>query len=254
MDQFGADRAIWEAKYRERSTNRATNYRVIANTQMVFQLGGGEVDMMWKLKECVAAGGDINWHNPKWRNGTALMFAAGNGCLEQVKYFVEKGAELDALDRDGATALGFCCTKAEIPSIVAAMKEMTEAGADPNIADAQGQTPLYVATVNNCQEFMKLLLNMGADQSLADSSGNWPLLMACQAANIDAIKLLMQYGAPLFQAHKDGYTALEFAARCGHREVVALIRKQIEVMETRASAEEEMEAAMEDAVHGHHFG
>lgn len=254
-DQFkysGADRAIWEAKYRERSTARGAHYKVIANTQLVFQYGA-EPDMMWKLKECVAAGGNINWHNPKWRNGTVLAYAAGEGCVEQVKYFVGLDAKLDEVDREGTTALGWCCAQPQTPPVLACMREMIEAGADPNIADARGQTPLHHATVNNSLDFMKLLLNMGADQSMVDEAGNWPFLLACQVANIDCIKLLIQYGAPLFQQHKDGYQAVEFAARCGHREVVALIRKQIDLAAERAEAEEEQEAAMADAMTGHHF-
>ena len=60
MATFGAERVIWEKKFRERSQNRAAHYSYMHNTWQVFeQAGAGD---MWKLERVLKAGGDVMWH------------------------------------------------------------------------------------------------------------------------------------------------------------------------------------------------
>ena len=79
MATFGAERVIWEKKFRERSHNRTAHYSYMHNTWQVFeQAGAGD---MWKLERAIKAGGDVVWHNPKRGDRTALMQAAMMGQL-----------------------------------------------------------------------------------------------------------------------------------------------------------------------------
>ena len=53
-----------------------------------------------------------------------------------------------------------------------------EAGADPNLADKDGQTPLYGASQYGHAEVVKLLLDAGSDPNLANKDGQTPLSIA----------------------------------------------------------------------------
>src|SRR5512138_702755 len=60
-----------------------------------------------KVQELLDKGADIN----EWNFGTALIFAASENRLEIAKLLIDKGADLNALGKNGWTALG--CAAAE---------------------------------------------------------------------------------------------------------------------------------------------
>ena len=241
MATFGAERVIWEKKFRERSQNRTAHYSYMHNTWQVFeQAGAGD---MWKLERAIKAGGDVVWHNPKRGDRTALMQAAMMGQLDAVNLLIAKGANLDATDRNGATAIVLSVQKGEAGCISA----LIQSGADVNVRDLQGATALMWACDNDNLDIAKELLKNGADQTLTDKNGNFPFIKACAEAKMEVITLLIRYGAPLYLEHKDGYTGLQLAQNCGHRQVVDLIKRSIEEMDRREQEQAELEEALLDA-------
>ena len=235
MATFGAERVIWEKKYRERCLHRAGHYNSIHNTWQVF-VQAGTADM-WKLEKVVKAGGNVNWHNPKRSDRTALMQAASLGQLTPLKYLMANGARLDERDRNGATAVMLCVQKGEM----ACLTTLIDNGADVNIQDNNGTTALMMACDADNIDVAKVLLMNGADQTLTDNDGNWPFIKACAEAKAENIKLLIKFGAPIYQQHRDGFTGLQLASNCGHREIVQLIHRSVEELERRAQEQEELE-------------
>jgi len=105
------------------------------------------------------------------------------------------------------------------------IKKLLEEGADPNIRDGDGNTPLYFAASKGCAEVARLLLEHGADPNAQDKNGETPLHVAAFNGHVDVVRLLLEHGADPTVKNKDGDTPLDLARRRGHREVVSLIEE-----------------------------
>ena len=68
-------------------------------------------------------------------------------------------------------------------------------GADPNIRDAQGNSPLHIAAQLGFTEGAELLLGQRAQVNLANNSGETPLIIAVQQRNTAMVRLLLANGA-----------------------------------------------------------
>ena len=154
------------------------------------------------------------------RGTTALMMAAAYGDLESMKILVEAGANVNAENEFGATALLWCAADA------AKVEFLLTHGA----AAAQsklGRTPLLLASrVNGNAKAVRLLLEKEAAASKFDNMGNAPLTMAANAGDPDAVRLLLAAKAPAGHADKAGLTALMGAASNGSVEVAKLLLAQ----------------------------
>ncbi|NPB03405.1 MAG: hypothetical protein GXO39_03195 [Thermotogae bacterium] len=82
---------------------------------------------------------DVKFHDGK----TLLHFAAYGGDLKQMKYLVEKGADINAKDRLGRAPLHEAALRGHLP----VMKYLIEKGADVNAKYDLGHTPLHLASL-----------------------------------------------------------------------------------------------------------
>jgi ankyrin repeat protein len=96
-------------------------------------------------------------------DGTALIAAAHLGHAKVVRTLIRAGAPLDHVNNLGWTAL--------IESIVLGdgglrhtetLRALVEAGANPNLADRTGQTPLSLARARGYEPMVRLLQSAGA--------------------------------------------------------------------------------------------
>jgi len=181
---------------------------------------------------------------------TALMFAARQGAADAARALADAGANLDLQDPDGTPALTLAVVN--VHHDVAAL--LLERGANPNVADVAGMTPLYAAvelhTLEMYQErrplrksvsrtstldLVKLLLAKGAapDAPLASTTLRWgrrrgpgdgalgqgatPLMRAARLADVAAMRVLLDAGADIAKKEKDGTSVLMLAAGAGWR-------------------------------------
>jgi hypothetical protein len=95
-------------------------------------------------------------------DGTALIAAAHLGHAEVVRTLIRAGAPLDHVNNLGWTAL--------IESIVLGdggprhtdtLRALVDAGANPNLADRRGQTPLALARARGYESMVRLLQQAG---------------------------------------------------------------------------------------------
>jgi len=95
-------------------------------------------------------------------------------------------------------------------------------GADVNVCDERGRSPLALAIRNDNEALVALLLAWGADANQVDDDGLTPLTsMYTPAAGV--VTLLLAWGADPDQADAYGLTPLCSAVKNGQARVVALL-------------------------------
>ena len=94
-------------------------------------------------------------------------------------------------------------------------------------ADQNGNTPLKMACHSpGSVEAVQLLINHGANLNIANRPGFTPLMVAAQSGDKSIVELLIDAGANMTQQSRFGETAEEGALRNGFPEVHALIQSK----------------------------
>lgn len=168
------------------------------------------LDPIGVLRELHAAGADLDSTEPDFE-WTALHFAIANHAAPGVLHFLlERGC---SLERSAALAWN--------PLLIAAAGGTAEAvglllkaGADPNVCDAQGATPLAVAVQRaDALPVVELLLAYGACPRRSNRWGETALMMAAMTQlGGGVVRALLEAGADPHAQTQEGATALLLAA------------------------------------------
>lgn len=87
-------------------------------------------------------------------------------------------------------------------------------GADPNLADKNGDTPLIIGARLGFSEGVARLLRARAMVDKPNRLGETPLIVAAQGRNAGIVKMLLEAGANPDKAdHAAGYSARDYAKR-----------------------------------------
>ncbi len=90
-------------------------------------------------------------------------------------------------------------------------------GANPNIADKNGTTPLQLAAQLGFVEGVEILAERGADVDVPNSTGETPLIAAVHRRDSGLVRLLIAEGANIDRADNSGRTARDYARLMGAR-------------------------------------
>jgi uncharacterized protein len=97
-------------------------------------------------------------------------------------------------------------------------------GANPNLSDKKGVTPLMLATQLGWADGATLLIKLKAQVDAANRSGETALIRAVQLRNSEMVRLLMKAGAnPDKQDTVAGYSARDYAAQDGRGSAILSI-------------------------------
>jgi uncharacterized protein len=244
-----------------------------------------QTPLMWAVAEChpevakefIAHGADVNAKQVEWQwerqvtkeprekwmplgGFTPLHFAARQGCLAGAELLVKSGAQINAVNPNGFSPILLSIINAhyDVAAYLAAQ------GADVNIADEVGRTPLYAAVdmhtlpdsnlpwpseLNNKltsldlirallahgagvnaqlkkQEPYRSKVDRGADTVL--TTGTTPLLRAAKAGDAEVMQILLAKGADPKLTTKFGVTPIMAAAGLGTKEEDTTGRRKTE--------------------------
>jgi hypothetical protein len=123
------------------------------------------------------------------------------------------------------------------------------AGADPNIADNDGWTPLHMAACQDREECARALIVAEADPNIADNHG-WTSLHWAAHNGLDAcVRKLLAAGADPNVVDDHGQTPLHRAVEKGNKECTKILVECI--LEDRALTDDEWDLVPPDGDLGH---
>lgn len=155
--------------------------------------------------------------------GDRFAIAIEKGDLDAVKELVEGGAKADTLIEYGEhkiTPLMKACWEGQ--QEIAAY--LLDSGANVNAADEMGQTALVNAVTQGSTEIAEMLIKHGANVNLKDFRQFTPVMLAASAGDERMVEALARAKADL-NAEAYGLTPLVFAMTSKKVEVVKLLVK-----------------------------
>ncbi|WP_285713947.1 ankyrin repeat domain-containing protein [Erythrobacter oryzae] len=87
---------------------------------------------------------------------------------------------------------------------------LLQRGADPNIRNKKGTTPLQMATALGFTDGVAALIKGGASIDIADQTGETPLITAVHARNVGLVRLLLEKGADPDRNDNSGRSARNY--------------------------------------------
>lgn len=124
--------------------------------------------------------------------------------------FLQFKPDLDAVDSEGNTALHYCVRSPLIVNTSTHIDDLLADGANPNIKNRQGDTPLH--KIHSSNEFVLKLLLAGADIEARNSKGQTPLFAYAgeskMASNASVFQCLIDSGARIDTCDFEGRTLL----------------------------------------------
>jgi len=114
------------------------------------------------------------------------------------------------------------------------MRQLIENGANPNISDREGQTPLHVALEGlqddavedhkgYWHQVVEYLIRHGADPNVCDRAGVSPLHLVAEIGDVVVGEILLLNGARVEMRDNQGESPLFYALRGEHVEMVQLL-------------------------------
>ena len=156
IDGYGADRAEW--------LNKTASYNDLNNAMREYPHKVNDKDTT------------TGW--------TGLMLAVDLGDIGRAKILLDHKADPNVIssDQNKGTALHMMCRKSlVVDRDIEILKLLLDRGANPNIKDAMGRTPLHwiglIGGVNAAYrtQVLDLLMKYGADLNVQDNNGDTPL-------------------------------------------------------------------------------
>ena len=140
--------------------------------------------------------------------GTDIHGAAKKGKLKKVIRLVEKkGADVNLKNGSGNTPLEFAAWQGHIKVV----NYLLSKGAKINEQDEAGQTALHLEVTFGRTEITKLLLDRGANINLITTKGQTPVMRAAINGRAELLELLVSQGADLNIKDMSGKSALDWA-------------------------------------------
>ncbi|HWF85832.1 MAG TPA: ankyrin repeat domain-containing protein [Vicinamibacterales bacterium] len=145
----------------------------------------GSTEAMARL---IDAGADVNAHNEF--GSTALMWSATD--LAKIQLLIKHGADLNIATEHGRTALWLAAASDGSAAIV---RTLIAAGADVRALESTKMTVLHAATMGHDADTTRILIDAGLNVNAADSAGFTPLINAAQRGSVEAVQMLLAKGA-----------------------------------------------------------
>ncbi|KAL9943972.1 hypothetical protein ACHAO3_008768 [Verticillium nonalfalfae] len=154
-----------------------------------------------------------------------LTVACLVGDPEIVRLLIEKGAEIEAQDENGVTALQGATDWGRLKAVevmLAHGADHSYGQTDDKEANSTTWKPIVQASQNNYAKIVALLLSKGADANANGPSG-CALYLAARGGHVDVCKMLLENGAVANVSTTEFASPLSVAVETGKLELVQLL-------------------------------
>jgi len=160
-------------------------------------------------------------HLKDWHHNSVLHFAFEHEDTTVARIPLDSGIDMNAYDGHGGTALhrtaGFRCGARSFAELLVRSKIDTDAKM------LNGQTALHCASGIGHSAIVVLLLAGGANPDVVDHDGRTPLWTAAHLGQLESVKALAKVTNGINVQISTGHTALGIAAMQGHRAIVSTL-------------------------------
>ncbi len=180
-----------------------------------------------RVVELLRSGADVN--AAQGDGMTALHWAAYNGAGDLASTLLYAGANPEAATRIGSYTPLHLAARGGFADVVGTL---LEGGADPEAQTSSGGArAVHLAAASGRTEALRVLLEHGADMDVREESwGQTPLVFAASAGRTDAVRLLLEHGAdPSLTTYVNDVPAMEAVDRTAGEirdQVLASFREQ----------------------------
>ena len=195
------------------------------------------------MEEFIARGGDVN-ETGYDAGEAAIHYATQHNDTEIVKQLLEAGANPDVADKFGMTALKIAAWAGS--GAVGAAKLLIQHGANLEIGGLDG-TSLTMAQATQNFEVALELIKAGAKID-PDAEPIQPTFFAAvKLGDVEAVKVLIKHGAETQTRDPEGHTALQLAKLQGHAEVMKVLREHNPAfLASRSASERALDRSLEE--------
>lgn len=165
------------------------------------------------ISRLVAEGTDPDWRRED--GVTTLMIAALTGRVEIMEALIAAGATVDLQAPDGMTAMLAATAFARTTREIAGVELLLARGADPNLANTEGNDALMMTARHGLVDGVIVLLRAGADPKRANRYGTTALMQAARGHLVETARILVRAGADPTQKDENGLTAAKYAGELG---------------------------------------
>jgi len=144
-----------------------------------------------------------------------LHSAVRDNCSGIVRTLLEQGADPNLQDASGETPLHICCrmSNRNLMEII-----LHDQRVDPNIQARSGETPLHLIAGKDPQMII-LLLKQGADPVIADTFSRLPAHIAVKDGDLDCLKAVLEHSNFAPPWPRQYQSLLEAARKAGKRDM-----------------------------------
>jgi ankyrin repeat protein len=159
-------------------------------------------------------------------DSSPLHQAAVTGQAAMCELLIERGADIDARDREDNTPLHYAATAGHVRTV----KTLLVEGADVDAQQDIGLTALHWACHKGHEKVVKMLLEAGASVDVTANDGVKPIHCAAAGGYLGCVQALLSSGATVSgEAEWDGETGTpkDMAQAREHKQVAKLLSKEV---------------------------
>jgi ankyrin repeat protein len=166
--------------------------------------------------------GGVNVNCPGINRTTPLIAASYSGETDIARYLLLKGANIEARDSLGRTALiaGALNPYGASPTLGVLLR----AGANVNDADKDGDTAIFNCVLWNDVKSINLLIKYKANINAQRRDGLTVLMQSSKDGLTDVVKILIRHGVNVNATMDGGTSAIILARNTGHPDIVNLLK------------------------------
>lgn len=162
----------------------------------------------------------------KHNNFTPLTAACYTGFSKAIAELVNKGSDVNHMDKNGSTPLVLACRFASFSDTTF----LIDKGAKLCCTSGNGVSPLIAAVMGKNVELVAFLLKRTVDVNQCSSKRKSPLYYAAKLGSLDIVKILIGEKASINEPDIEGRTPLYWASQNGFHDIAEyLISKQASV-------------------------